>query len=99
MKYKALSTKINGAISRIKWVAPSALDSASMAHKMDQWFSNLLNLEGLYISLGGYTRHPFDDDIHQTILLAGLQHCFTESLASFHIISIIVGNTFLSLLP
>ncbi len=38
-------------------------------------------IEGLYISLGGYTRHPFHGDIHYTILFAGLQHFCTESLA------------------
>ena len=37
MKYKALSTKTNGAISRMKRVAPSAYDFAFMARKMDQW--------------------------------------------------------------
>ncbi len=59
----------------------------------------VLNLEGLYISLSGYTRHPFHGEIHLTILLVGLQHCCIESLASSHIIAIIVGTTFLSLVP
>jgi hypothetical protein len=54
----------------------------------------MLNLEGLYISLGGYTRHPFHGDIHRIILLVGLQHCCTESLASPYIIAIIVDTTF-----
>jgi hypothetical protein len=35
MKYKARSTKINGAISRMKRVEPRALDSAFMA-QIDQ---------------------------------------------------------------
>ena len=58
----------------------------------------MLNLEGLYISLGGYTLHPLHGDIHHTILLVGLQHCCTESLGSSYIIAIIVDTTFLSLL-
>ncbi len=57
----------------------------------------VLLLEGLFISLGAYTRNPSYGDIHHTILLVGLQHCCTKSLASSYIIAIIVDTTFLSL--
>ncbi len=52
----------------------------------------VLNLEGLYIFLGTYTRHLFHGKIHHTTLLVGLQNCCTESLVSSYIIAIIVDT-------